>query len=58
VGLANPALYAAEKTAFTDITEGNNDGFEAGPGWDPVTGLGSPKGPGVLAALSVWVPSA
>jgi kumamolisin len=58
VGLANPALYAAEKTAFTDITEGNNDGFEAGPGWDPVTGLGSPKGPGVLAALSVSVPAA
>ncbi len=49
-GFVNPALYAAP-AAFTDITSGNNDGYSAGPGWDPVTGLGSPKGEAVLAAL-------
>ena len=28
---------------LNDITLGNNSGFEAGPGSDPVTGLGPPK---------------
>jgi tripeptidyl-peptidase-1 len=33
--------------AFNDITEGTNsgcgtDGFSTAPGWDPVTGLGTP----------------
>jgi kumamolisin len=27
-----------------DITTGNNGAYAAGPGWDPVTGLGSPNG--------------
>jgi kumamolisin len=49
-GFVNPALYA-DPAALTDVTSGNNDGFTAGPGWDPVTGLGSPKGEAVLAAL-------
>jgi tripeptidyl-peptidase-1 len=40
-------LYAHPE-AFNDITVGGNpgcgsDGFKAQPGWDPVTGLGSPK---------------
>jgi kumamolisin len=51
VGFVNPVLYANEASAFTDITSGNNNGFSAGPGWDPVTGLGSPVGTSVLAAL-------
>jgi kumamolisin len=50
VGFVNAALYAAP-TALTDITSGNNNGYSAGPGWDPVTGLGTPKGEAVLAAL-------
>ncbi len=50
VGFINPVLYA-NQAALTDITSGGNDGFNAGPGWDPVTGLGSPKGAAVLAAL-------
>ncbi len=30
------------RQAFRDITSGNNGVYSAGPGWDPVTGLGSP----------------
>jgi hypothetical protein len=44
-------LYAARGTAFSDITTGS-DGFPAVSGWDPATGLGSPNGPGLLAALT------
>ncbi len=51
VGFVNPALYAA-KAAFRDITSGNNGAFNAGPGWDACTGLGSPHGAAVIAALS------
>jgi kumamolisin len=44
-GFVNPTLYAAKsKKAFHDITSGNNGGYEAGPGWDPCSGLGSPIG--------------
>ena len=54
IGFANPLLYkmyAADNTAFTDITTGNNYcteqccgnvGYVATSGWDPVTGLGTP----------------
>jgi kumamolisin len=43
VGFIQPAIYAAKAaSAFNDITQGNNGGFSAGPGWDPCTGLGSP----------------
>jgi len=49
-GFANPALYAAEQV-FRDITQGNNGGFQAGPGWDACTGLGSPIGAAVIQAL-------
>jgi kumamolisin len=34
-----------------DITQGNNGAYSAGPGWDACTGLGSPDGAKVLAAL-------
>jgi kumamolisin len=56
-GFINPALYTMASTAFTDITEGNNNGYSAGPGWDPVTGLGSPLGTRLLAALGGPVPT-
>jgi kumamolisin len=43
VGFLQPAIYAAKAAVgFTDITEGNNPAFSAGPGWDACTGLGSP----------------
>ncbi len=47
VGFLNPLLYAiakgpAQYPAFHDITVGGNDFFAAGPGYDMVTGLGSP----------------
>ncbi len=54
LGWLNPLLYAHPE-AFTDITKGNNpgcaknpalgytgNGFPAAPGWDPLTGLGTP----------------
>ena len=55
LGLVNPAIYriARNHQAFHDITSGSNivnipypaagpAGYQAGPGWDPVTGWGSP----------------
>jgi len=53
VGFLNPLLYAIPTTAkaFNDITAGNNGKYHAGPGWDACTGLGSPNGQNILAAL-------
>ncbi|KAL9112021.1 MAG: hypothetical protein Q9227_003641 [Pyrenula ochraceoflavens] len=53
VGFLNPTLYA-HPGVLNDITRGNNpgcgtDGFEAVKGWDPVTGLGTPNFPKMLA---------
>ncbi len=56
-GLLQPALYTpAAASAFGDITSGTNYsgtpvGFSAGPGWDPCTGLGSPIGTALIAAV-------
>jgi kumamolisin len=50
-GFVNPVLYA-NPSVCTDITTGNNNGYSAGPGWDPVTGLGSPIGSDVEAVLA------
>lgn len=54
VGFVNPVLYANASAIFRDVTEGNNDmcdglvtGFDAVPGWDPVTGLGTPQWEGL-----------
>jgi subtilase family serine protease len=57
LGSVNPALYriargSAYHQAFHDITAGDNSmswgtvtftGYQAAPGWDPVTGWGSPN---------------
>ena len=60
VGYINPLLYTnPAMTTFQDITMGNNidpngtnkSTWSAGPGWDPCTGLGSPNGSKLLAAL-------
>src|SRR3984957_16985994 len=56
LGLVNPAIYQIARgpryhQAFHDVTTGNNTvqfppttitGYQAAPGWDPVTGWGSP----------------
>ncbi len=52
-GFINPTLYAAaSKTAFRDITSGNNGGFSAAAGWDACTGLGSPVGANIVKVLA------
>ena len=57
LGFVNPAIYAIARSpayhqAFHDVVTGDNSvlwptgvfvGYEAGPGWDPVTGWGSPN---------------
>jgi len=51
LGFVAPALYsvAGQKASpFHDITQGTNGQWNAGPGWDPVTGLGTPD----VAALA------
>jgi kumamolisin len=54
VGFVNPLLYGVNPAsgAMVDITQGNNNGFNAGPGWDPCTGLGRPDGAKLASALS------
>jgi subtilase family serine protease len=58
LGFVNPAIYQIARSpayhrAFHDVITGNNSvmvpkgggivvGYQAGPGWDPVTGWGSP----------------
>ncbi|MBA3825392.1 MAG: S53 family peptidase, partial [Ktedonobacterales bacterium] len=71
LGFINPALYQiglSDKAAhdFHDITVGNNNadangvavqGFNAGPGWDAVTGWGSPNAPSLLPDLIAAIPA-
>jgi kumamolisin len=60
VGFCNPFLYnslSQSAVALHDITEGNNDieglgKYKARKGWDACTGLGTPNGAKLLAALS------
>ena len=64
IGLINPSLYAiwdGPGSGITDITSGNNTfggvtGYNAGPGYDLATGLGTPNAllPRQLAAHSHW----
>ncbi|KAJ7695783.1 subtilisin-like protein [Mycena rosella] len=54
LGFLNPFLYA-NPSIFNDVTLGHNtgcntNGFPAKTGWDPVTGLGTPKYASILAA--------
>jgi kumamolisin len=53
LGFLHPTLYAlpAATQAFDDITQGSNGTFSAAQGWDACTGLGSPLGKNLLAAL-------
>ncbi|KDR74659.1 hypothetical protein GALMADRAFT_123401 [Galerina marginata CBS 339.88] len=55
IGFINPTIYSDFFAgSFNDITSGGNqgcktEGFTAVPGWDPVTGLGTPSFPRLLA---------
>lgn len=52
VGYLNPFLYQNGKSGiYKDITEGNNGGYKAGPGWDAATGWGSINGEKFLELL-------
>jgi subtilase family serine protease len=52
---SNPSSYAAD---FYDVTTGNNQadpsvtGYPATPGWDPVTGLGTPNAANLVPDLA------
>ncbi|HET8879497.1 MAG TPA: S53 family peptidase [Arthrobacter sp.] len=50
-GQIQPLLYS-RTAGFHDVTTGNNGTYQAAPGWDPCTGLGSPDGTALLAAVS------
>jgi subtilase family serine protease len=67
LGFVNPAIYRIARgpsyhTAFHDITTGDNRlampypagtaGYHAGPGWDPVTGWGTPKAQVLIPLLA------
>ncbi len=66
LGFVNPAIYQIARSplyhkAFHDITTGNNTvtfngvtitGYQAGPGWDPVTGWGSPDAQVLIPLLA------
>ena len=69
LGFINPALYriglsAHYHQAFHDVTAGNNtvvlptetiSGYQAAPGWDPVTGWGSPNAQALVPLLARYV---
>jgi subtilase family serine protease len=66
LGLVNPAIYRIARgpqyhKAFHDITTGSNTvvlngatvtGYQAGPGWDPVTGWGTPDAQALIPMLA------
>jgi hypothetical protein len=49
-----PALYALPAADFHDVTSGGNGVFEAGPGYDQSTGLGSPAAALLAPALAYF----
>ena len=49
-----PALYALAASDFHDITIGSNGAFSAGPGYDEVTGLGSPVADVLVSDLASY----
>jgi subtilase family serine protease len=65
-GFVNPALYqigrsASRHQAFRDVTAGTDTAmspgqtiarYQAGPGWDPVTGRGSPNTQALVPLLA------
>lgn len=51
IGFLAPVLYKLQSKGFKDIIAGSNGAYHAGPGWDPVTGLGVPDVKTLSAAL-------
>jgi subtilase family serine protease len=56
LGFINPKIYNLKEdqrsSLFHDVTQGSNDGFFAGLGWDAVTGWGSMRASPLLEFLS------
>jgi kumamolisin len=53
IGFLNPLVYQEPASAtFRDIVSGSNGSYEAASGWDPCTGMGTPDGTALLAALA------
>jgi kumamolisin len=53
-GYITPLLYELSKSGakpLREITEGNNGFYNAGPGWNACTGLGSPMVKQLIEAL-------
>lgn len=50
-GFLAPKLYALGELVFQDTLSGSNGAYKTGPGFDLVTGLGTPSGTKVLAGL-------
>jgi subtilase family serine protease len=72
LGFVNPAIYQIAQSshyqqAFHDITTGPGNtakfphgtiaGYQAGPGWDPVTGWGSPNAEALVPLLAQYASS-
>jgi hypothetical protein len=71
MGFVNPALYRIGRSplyarAFHDVTTGSNTvvvsgqtttGYRAGPGWNPVTGWGSPDAQVLVPLLARYASS-
>ncbi len=54
-GLINAALYGTAKNGgFHSVTQGNNWYYHAAPGWNPVTGLGTPDVNQLAKSLAIW----
>jgi hypothetical protein len=52
LGFLNPILYKnLASGVLRDVSEGDSGAYRAGVGWDACTGLGSPNGTRILAAL-------
>jgi hypothetical protein len=49
--MARSAATKFGSSVFTDITSGNNGFYQAGTGYDQVTGLGAPVGTGLATNL-------
>ena len=58
LGFINPAIYSIARSssyhrAFHDITTGTTtNGYPAAPGWDPVTGWGTPNAQVLIPLLA------
>ncbi|KAH9010271.1 subtilisin-like protein [Lactarius pseudohatsudake] len=61
LGFLNLLLYGHGRDGVNDITSGSNpgcgtDGFTAIPGWDPVTGMGTPSFISLQHILDILIP--